>query len=167
MNNELTQDDIEKMREEIWQRRFEKEPKLLEAVKEARELGDLSENDEYRSAKRELNANRGRIRYLENMINTAIIVTPDKTENMVALFDSVQLTYEEDGEEREITLVTTVRKDVFHDCISNESPLGRALLGRRVGDRAEVTTPAGATYVVRITGVKKGGGGNDLPISSY
>lgn len=167
MNNELTQADVDKMREEIRERRFEREPKLLEAVKEARELGDLSENDEYRSAKRELNANRGRIRYLENMINTATIVTPDATADVVALFDTVRIEYEEDGEQREITLVTTVRKDVFNDCISNESPLGKALLGRRIGDRAEVTTPAGATYAVRITDVKKGGGREDLPISSF
>lgn len=167
MNNMLTEADILKMKEEIRMRRFELEPKQLEAVKEARELGDLSENDEYRSAKRELNANRSRIRYLENMIRTAVIVEPDKREDVVALFDGVEIYYPDDDELRTITLVTTIRKDVFSDCISNESPLGRALLGKRVGDRVTVNVNDNVCYDVEIRSVTKGGGEKDIPISRF
>ncbi len=167
MNNILTQADIEKMKQEIHTRRFELEPKQLEAVKEARELGDLSENDEYRSAKRELNSNRARIRYLENMIRTATVVEPDKREGVAALYDRVVIYYPEDDEEREITLVTTVRKDIFSDCISNESPLGRAIIGHSVGQRVTVKVREGVEYEIEIREIKKGSGDSDIPISSF
>ena len=167
MNNILTQADIEKMKQEIHMRRFELEPKQLEAVKEARELGDLSENDEYRSAKRELNSNRARIRYLENMVRTATIVEPDKREGIAALYDRVVIYYPEDDEEREITLVTTVRKDIFSDCISNESPLGRAIIGHRAGETVTVRVNDSVSYDVQIREIKKGSDGSDIPISSF
>ena len=131
MHNELTEIDIQKMKEELSARKAAAQ-KLREAVKEARALGDLSENDEYRSAKRELGRNNSRIRYLENMLKTAIIVKTDSTEGVVGLFDEIELQYENttDGEPetRKIRLVTTLRNDVFNNCISKESPLGRAIL---------------------------------------
>ena len=121
MHDELTEVDIQKMKEEIRWRREELNPKLRDEVRRTRELGDLSENDEYRSAKREWNRNNGRIRYLEAMIETAVVIKVDHAADTVGLFDKVTLFYEEDDEENTITLVTTLRNDVF---------------GGRSGDRA-------------------------------
>jgi transcription elongation factor GreA len=167
MNNLLTESDIRRMKDEIHMRRFELEPKQLEAVKEARELGDLSENDEYRSAKRELNSNRARIRYLENMIRTATVIEPDRRADTVGLYDEVEIYYIDDDELRTITLVSTVRKDIFSDCISNESPLGSALFGAKIGDTVTVHVNDKVSYDVEIRSIKKGSGESDIPISSF
>ena len=170
MHNELTEIDIQKMKEELSARKAAAQ-KLREAVKEARALGDLSENDEYRSAKRELGRNNSRIRYLENMLKTAIIVKTDSTEGVVGLFDEIELQYENttDGEPetRKIRLVTTLRNDVFNNCISKESPLGRAIFGRRVGERVNVHVNDKVSYPVIIKSVIKGHDDPNLPITAY
>lgn len=166
MRDELTQIDIDKMREEIEERKAAA-PKLREAVKTARELGDLSENDEYRSAKRELNRNNSRIAYLESMISTAIIISTDSKEDEVGLFDEVEIYYEDDDESRVIRLVTTLRNDVTKNCISKESPLGQALLGRKVGDRVTVKVNDRIKYPVIIRSIKKGQDDDSLDIAKY
>ena len=120
MKDELTKVDIQKMQEEIDYRKLILAPKLREAVKTARELGDLSENDEYRTAKRELGRNNGRIRYLQNMIASAVVISSDSNADEVGLFDTVTIYYDEDDEERDTVTVTvntysypvTVRKIV-------------------------------------------------------
>ena len=142
MHDKLTRIDIQKMEEELEERR-RRIPALREEVKRTREYGDLSENDEYRCAKREYNANKSRIRYLENMIKTAIIVETDSREGVIGLFDRVKIYYPEDDEYREIRLVTTLRNDVFKDCISQDSPFGKALMGKEKGDVVEVKVPSG------------------------
>lgn len=167
MHDELTQVDIDKMKEEIRYRKSELDPQLKEMLKTARELGDLSENDEYKQAKRELGKNRSRIRYLENMIATARVITDTSGENEVGLFDFVEIYYEEDDETRTVRIVTTLRNDVLNDCISKESPVGRALLGRKVGDRVTVKVNDRVSYPVVIKSLRKGEDDASLPISEY
>ena len=97
MHDELTAVDIKKMQEEIDYRKSEVTPKLKEQLKAARDLGDLSENDEYHSVKRALNKNYGRIRYLQNMIDTAVVIDTASDEDAVGLFDRVTI-YDEEEE---------------------------------------------------------------------
>ena len=166
MYNELTKVDIEKMKEEIAERRS-RTAALREEVRRTREFGDLSENDEYRSAKREFNKNNGRIRYLENMINTAKIIEVESSADTVGLFDFVTIYYPEDEETRVIRLVTTLRNDVLSDCISKDSPFGRAVLGAKVGDTVRVEVREGYSYPVTIQKIEKGQDDDSLPISKY
>ena len=167
MHDELTEVDIQKMKEEIRWRREELNPKLRDEVRRTRELGDLSENDEYRSAKREWNRNNGRIRYLEAMIETAVVIKVDHAADTVGLFDKVTLFYEEDDEENTITLVTTLRNDVFGGYISKESPVGKAIMGHKVGDRVIVQVNDKISYPVVIRKIEKGEDDPNLKIQQY
>lgn len=167
MHDELTEVDIQKMKEEIRWRREELNPKLRDEVRRTRELGDLSENDEYRSAKREWNRNNGRIRYLEAMIETAIVIKVDHAADTVGLFDKVTLYYEEDDEENTITLVTTLRNDVFGGYISKESPVGKAIMGHKTGDRVIVQVNDKISYPVVIRAIEKGIDDPNLKIQQY
>ena len=167
MHDELTAVDIKKMQEEIDYRKREITPKLKEQLKAARDLGDLSENDEYHSVRRALNKNYGRIRYLQNMIDTAVVIDVVSEEDCVGLFDRVTIFDEEEEEERVISIVTTLRNDVLDGYISKESPFGRAMLGRKEGDRVEVKVSDSYSYFVVIRKIEKGEDREDLPISSY
>lgn len=164
--DELTKVDIEKMQAEIDERKA-RNASLRENIRAARELGDLSENDEYRSAKREFGRNNSRIRYLENMINTAVVITDESAEDTVGLFDWTELYYEDDDETSTIRLVTTLRNDVLTGNISKESPLGQAIFGKKVGDRVQVEVNDKVSYYVVIKSVKKGSDDPDLPISAF
>ena len=155
MHDELTKVDIENLKKELEERRA-RIPEILAEVKRTREYGDLSENDEYRCAKREQNANKSRIRYLENMIETAVIIESDTREGIVGLFDSVDIYYPEDDEERTVRIVTTLRNDVFNDDISKESPFGKALLGAKIGDTVTVHVNDTVSYPVVIKKITKG-----------
>ncbi len=166
MHDELTEIDIQKLKEELEHRRT-LVPGLREEVKRTREYGDLSENDEYKSAKREYNKNKSRMRYLESMIETAVVIKTDSAEDVVGLFDRVGIYYPEDDESREVRIVTTLRNDIFSDCISKESPFGKALLGHRVGDVITVMVNERVSYPVEIRSIIKGSDDPDLPISSY
>ncbi|MCI8590528.1 MAG: transcription elongation factor GreA [Clostridiales bacterium] len=167
MRDELTKIDIQKMKEEIEYRKGVLAPKLRSAVKSARELGDLSENDEYRSAKRELNRNNSRIHYLQTMIDTAVVISTDSKQDEVGLFDEVEIYYEDDDESRTIRIVTTLRNNVFKDCISKESPLGSALLGKKVGERVIVKVNEKVKYPVVIKAITKGEDDDSLSISQF
>lgn len=164
--DELTKVDIEKMQAEIDERKA-RNASLRENIRAARELGDLSENDEYRSAKREFGRNNSRIRYLESMINTAVVITDESAEDTVGLFDWTELYYEDDDETSTIRLVTTLRNDVLTGNISKESPLGQAIFGKKVGDRVLVKVNDKVSYYVVIKSVKKGSDDPDLPISAF
>lgn len=166
MYDELTKVDIEKMQAEIDERKA-RNASLRENIRAARELGDLSENDEYRSAKREFGRNNSRIRYLESMINTAVVITDESAEDTVGLFDWTELYYEDDDETSTIRLVTTLRNDVLTGNISKESPLGQAIFGKKVGDRVLVKVNDKVSYYVVIKSVKKGSDDPDLPISAF
>ena len=165
MHNELTEVDIKKMREEIEYRQAVLTPKYKDEVARTRALGDLSENDEYRSAKRELNRNYSRIRYLKAMIETAVVIKIDADDNTVGLFDHVTLYYEDEEEERTIRIVTTLRNDVLHDLISKESPLGKAVLGKKVGDRIKIDVNDKYSYYVVIRALEKGTDDENLKIN--
>ena len=143
-------------------------PELLAEMSRTRAFGDLSENAEYKEAKREKRRNEGRIRYLMNMIRTAkVIEVRDKGSNTVSLFDWVTVYNEARGEEKRIQLVTTLRQDARRGFVSKESPLGTALMGRRVGERVRVTVSDTLSYTVEIRAIEKGEDNEDLPISSY
>lgn len=155
MNNQLTKSDIQKMEEEIEHRKIVVRKELLEAVKEARAQGDLSENFEYYAAKREKNRNESRIRYLERMIKTAEIIDDSSREDEAGMNNSVDVLIEEDQTVETYRLVTTVRGNSLEGLISTESPLGKALLGKKVGDRVYVQVNADYGYYVKILKIDK------------
>ena len=167
MYNELTEVDIRKMQEEIDYRTRVVRPKCIEDLKTARGFGDLSENYEYKAAKQELRRCDSRLRYLRRMIATAKVISADSPEDVVGLFDKVEIEYEEDGERETITLMTTLREDAVNGIISKESPLGKAVMGRRVGDRAVVRVNDDISYAIRIISIRKGTDDDSLPISAY
>lgn len=167
MHDELTQVDIDKMKEELQHRIQVLRPQLIEEVKVARSFGDLSENFEYKAAKREKNRNDSRIRYLENMIKTAVVIDGTAAGDGVALFDKVTFYLEEEETEETIQLVTTLRQDALKGLISKESPVGKALLGRQVGDRVQVEVSPELKYWVEIRTIEKGQDDESLEISSY
>lgn len=167
MYDELTEVDIRKMREEIDYRTQVLRPQILEDVKTARAFGDLSENFEYKAAKREKNRNDSRIRYLERMVATATVISGGSASEGVGLFDKVEIYYEEDDEVQSIQLVTTLRQNVLKGLISKESPVGKALLGRRVGDRVLVEVSSDYSYHLVIRAIEKGQDDESLPISAY
>lgn len=167
MYDELSEIDIRKMQEEIDYRTRELRPKLIEDLKTARGFGDLSENYEYKAAKQELRRCDSRLRYLRRMINTAKVVSVVPHEGIVELFDRVEIYYEEDDESETIQLMTTLRQDALSGVISKESPLGKALLGHRVGDRVEVHVSPEVNYAVVIRKIIKGTDDDSLPISSF
>ena len=167
MYNELTEVDIRKMQEEIDYRTRVVRPKCIEDLQTARGFGDLSENYEYKAAKQELRRCDSRLRYLKRMIATAKVIKADTREGVAGLFDKVEIEYEEDGERETITLMTTLRDDAVNGIISKESPLGKAVMGRRVGDRAVVRVNDDISYAIRIISIRKGTDDDSLPISAY
>ena len=164
---ELTKKDLEKIRQELDHRRIELRPQLLEAVKEARAFGDLSENFEYKAAKQEKNKNESRIRYLENMIRTAKVIDGRSAAGEVGLYDKVTVLLEDEGETETYQIVTTLRQDALRGIISKESPMGRALMGRRAGDRATVELDNGYSYGVVIQSIEKGEDDGSLPLNRF
>lgn len=138
MYDELTPSDIKKMEEEIEHRKLVVRKQALEDVKEARAQGDLSENFEYYAAKKYKNQNESRIRYLERMIRTAKVIPEDSKENEVGINNTVTVEFVDDATEDTFKIVTTVRGNSLENLISNESPLGKALLGKKVGETAHV-----------------------------
>ncbi len=167
MHNELTKKDLELMRQELDYRRITLRPQLLEAVKEARAFGDLSENFEYKAAKQEKNRNEGRIRYLENMMKTAVVVPETVGGDGVGLYDKVTVYLPEDDEEEVYQIVSTVRQDALHGRISLESPVGRALLGKKVGDRVHIQVKPQWGYDMVIRAIEKGEDDGSAPLNQY
>lgn len=167
MHNELTQKDLELMRKELDHRRIVLRPQLLEAVKEARAFGDLSENFEYKAAKQEKNRNESRIRFLENMIKTAVVISDQSGSDQVGLYDKVTVYMEDDDEEEVYQIVTTMRQDALKGLISKESPVGRCLLGRRVGDRVHIQVNENYGYDAVIRAIEKGIDDGEIPLNRY
>ncbi len=147
MSEKLTRSDVRKIEEEIENRKLVLRKELIEAVKEARAQGDLSENFEYYAARQAKNQNESRIAYLENMLKHAIIIEDESAEDEVGLNKRVKILFEDDNETDEYKIVTSIRGDSRRGLISPESPLGSALMGKRVGDRAEITAGAGSYFV--------------------
>ena len=155
MYNELTKNDIKKMEEEIEYRKLVVRKEAIEAVKEARAQGDLSENFEYYAAKRDKNKNESRIRYLERMLKTATVISEDSREDEVGLNNTVEIYLEEDQEVETYRLVTSIRGNSLKGMISIESPLGKAIRGRKVGDRVCVKVNDSYSYYVVIRRIIK------------
>ncbi|MBR6771738.1 MAG: transcription elongation factor GreA [Lachnospiraceae bacterium] len=150
MHNQLTKQDMKRMEEEIEYRKLVVRQEALEAVKEARAHGDLSENFEYYAAKREKNKNESRIRYLERMIKTAQIISDESKEDEVGVNNTVEVEFEEDGTVETYKIVTTVRGNSLEGLISTESPIGKALLGHKAGDRVLVKVNDSYSYYLKI-----------------
>ena len=167
MYDELTAVDIQKMQEEINYRVRELRPQLIEEVQTARAFGDLSENYEYKCAKQAKNRNDSRIRYLERMIRTAKVIEVKETADAVGLFDTVTVYNEMMKKEMIVRIVTTLRQDALKGFISKESPVGRAVIGARVGDRVHVDMGGGKGYYVRIDAIEKGKDDGSIPIGSF
>lgn len=167
MYDELTQVDIDKMKDELEYRIGVVRPKILEEVKFTRSFGDLSENAEYHAAKRERGRNESRIRYLRNMIKTAKIINPESKADEVGLFDTVEYYVEEDGCLESVRIVTSLRQNSLERLISRESPLGHAIMGKRVGDRVCVKVSDEYSYFIVIKGITKGGDDASLEIRKF
>lgn len=155
MYDDLSEADIQKMKEEIEYRKVVVRKEALTAVKEAREQGDLSENFEYQAAKREKNRNESRIRYLERMVKTARVIEDRSKEDEVGLNNTVTVYFEDEDEDEVYRIVTTVREDVLHGLISIDSPVGKALMGHRVGDIVHVQVNDKYGYDVQIRKIDK------------
>ncbi|MCR5798502.1 MAG: transcription elongation factor GreA [Lachnospiraceae bacterium] len=167
MNDRLTRSDIEKMEQEIEHRKLVLRPQLLVDVKDARAHGDLSENFEYKAAKKAKNQNESRIRYLEKMIKTARVIEDTSKDDEVGINNQVTVLFEEDKEEEVYKIVTTVRGDSLHNLISIESPLGKALMHHKEGDRVEVRVNDDYSYYVKILKIDNNKDDSEDRIRSY
>lgn len=165
MNNELTAIDIQKMKEELDYRKLTLMPKIIAEVQLARSHGDLSENFEYKAAKQELNRNKSRVRYLEKMIKTARIIEDKSADDEVGLYDIIELEFD-DGEIEKMQIVTTVRCDPLEGRVSKESPLGIAILGKKVGDTVRVHSEE-CDYTVKVISIDKSEDDGSAPLLSY
>lgn len=167
MHDDLTMKDIEKMQAELDYRRNELMPELIEEVKRTRAFGDLSENFEYKEAKRAKNRNGSRIRYLENMIKSAHIIDSDSAADEVGLYDKVEIYIPEDDETQLIQVVTTIRTDPLKGLISRESPFGKSVLGRKVGENFTVQASESYSYEAVVRSITKSEDDGSAPILQY
>lgn len=163
----LTKSDVEKMKEEIEYRKLVVRKEALEAVKEARAHGDLSENFEYHAAKKDKNKNESRIRYLERVLKTATLISDESKNDEVGLNNTVEIYFEEDNETERFKIVSTMRGDSVKGRISNESPIGSALMGHKVGDRVEIKVNDNYSYYVIIRSIENTGEEETDTIRSY
>ena len=159
--------DMERLPEEIDYRVQVLRPRLIEDVQTARAFGDLSENFEYKCAKQEKNRNDSRVRYLQRMIKTARVIEDRSRADTAGLYDTVEILMENTGRTRKIQLVTTLRQDALKGLISKESPVGKAVLGRRSGDRVQVDMGGGRSYWLKILSIEKGTDDGSIPIGSF
>ena len=146
VREQLTRQDVEKIEKEIEYRKLVVRKNAIEAVKEARSHGDLSENFEYHAAKKDKNQNESRIRYLERMLKTARIVKDDAADDEVGLDKKVEVYFEDDDETEVFKLVTSVRGSSLNGKISIESPIGKAIMKHRAGDRVYVKVNDNSGY---------------------
>ncbi|MCQ2400716.1 MAG: transcription elongation factor GreA [Lachnospiraceae bacterium] len=156
-SEQLTKEDVRRIEEEIEYRKMVVRPQSLKALKEARAMGDLSENFEYYAAKRDNNQNNSRIRYLEKMLRFAEIIEDSSSDDVVGINNTVDVYFEDDDETETYRIVTSIRSDSRKGLISNLSPLGKALLGKKVGERVEVTMENGAAFFVVIKELRNTG----------
>ncbi len=154
MREQLTPGDVKKIEEEIEYRKLIVRKNAIEAVKEARSHGDLSENFEYYAAKKDKNQNESRIRYLERMLKNAKVISDESKEDEVGINNTVTVYFEEDDEEETYRLVTSIRGDSMQGLISIESPLGKAIRGHKVGDRVYIKVNDTYGYYVEIRAIE-------------
>lgn len=166
-SEQLTKADVARIEAEIEHRRMVVRPAALKALKEARAMGDLSENFEYYAAKRDNNMNNSRIRYLEKILRNATVIEEETDESKVGMNNTVDVWFEEDDIVETYRIVTSIRSDSRKRLISNESPLGKALMGHRVGDRIEVKVSDTDSYFIEIRSLQKTGESETDRIQSY
>ncbi len=164
---ELTESDVAKIEKEIEERKLIERPKLIEAVKEARAQGDLSENFEYYAAKKAKNENESRIRYLDNMLKTAIIIDDSSNKGEVGLNNFVDVEFVDDGSKERYKIVTSIRGNSLKNYISIESPIGKALLGKKKGDVCTVHVNESVQYDVKILNIDENEDDSQDEIKSF
>ncbi|MBR4117166.1 MAG: transcription elongation factor GreA [Clostridia bacterium] len=167
MFDELTKVDIKKLQDELEYRIGTVRPKILEEVKFTRSFGDLSENAEYHAAKRERGKNESRIRYIRNMLKTAIVIEDKSGNDEIGLFDTVTYYVEEDDCEEQVRIVTTLRQNSMEGLISKESPLGSAIMGKKLGDRILIKVSDNYSYYIVIRKIEKGDDDSSLEIRKF
>ena len=167
MYDELTAQDIKKMEEELEDRIHNQRPVLLAEVVRCREFGDLSENFEYKEAKRAKNRNESRIRYLKRMISTATVISDDSDESSVGLYDRVTIYMADEDEEETVQVVTTVRVNPLEGMISRESPMGKAILGKHEGDKVTIKVSDDFSYEAEIRKIEKCDDDGSAPLLQY
>ena len=144
----LTQEGLDKLKEELDYLKLEKRPEVISALKDARALGDLSENAEYDAARNEQAIVEAKIAELEVMIENAVVIKEVSTDK-VSIGNSVKIEYVEDNDTEVYSIVGSKEADPFQNKISNESPIAKAILGLSVGDIAHVDSPNGK-YSVKV-----------------
>ncbi|SEA54048.1 transcription elongation factor GreA [Oribacterium sp. KHPX15] len=167
MGQELTKSDVKRIQDEIDHRKLVLRPQITKEIAEAAAQGDRSENFEYYAAKKANRENNGRINYLERVLRFAKIIDDSSKEDEVGLNNTVTLYFEEDDEEEVYRIVTSIRGHSLLGLISNESPIGRAIMGHKVGDRCEVTTENGLSYFVVIRNIENTGESEDDHIKAF
>ena len=167
MGERLTENDVKKIQAEIEYRKLTVRKEAIEAVKEARAQGDLSENFEYYAAKKDKNKNESRIRYLERMLKTAEIVSEDSKADEEGMNNVIEVYFEDDDETETYKLVTSIRGNSLDNKISIESPLGKAILGHREGDRVWVKINESAGYYIVIKKILKNTDDTEDEIKSF
>ena len=166
-SEQLTKADVARIEEEIEHRKNVVRPAALKALKEARAMGDLSENFEYHCAKRDNNLNNSRIRYLEKMLRFATVIDDESTEDTIGINNTVDVYFEDADYTETYRIVTPIRCDSRKGLISNESPLGKSLLGRKVGDRIKIDVDGGDSYFIVIKNLIKTGESDEDTIHRY
>lgn len=167
MRDNLTASDIKKMQDEMEHRMMYERPEILERVKEARAQGDLSENFEYYAAKKARNQNESRIRYLDKMIRTANVIDDSSNEDEVGINNTVTVLNLSKNIERVLKIVTTIRSDSLKGLISIESPMGKALLGHKVGDVVHIKVNDTIEYDAKILNIDKSTDDSEDEIRQY
>ncbi len=167
MGERLTENDVKKIEAEIEYRKLTVRKEAIEAVKEARAQGDLSENFEYYAAKKDKNKNESRIRYLERMLKTAEIVSEDSKADEAGMNNVIEVYFEDDDETETYKLVTSIRGNSLDNKISIESPLGKAILGHREGDRVWVKINENTGYYIVIKKILKNTDDTEDQIKSF
>jgi transcription elongation factor GreA len=167
MYDKLTKSDVKKIKEEIEHRKLVVRKEAIEAVKEARAHGDLSENFEYHAAKKDKNKNESRIGYLERMLKTAVIVDDSSHDDEVGINNTIELYIEDDDEVETYRLVTSVRGSSINGLISIESPIGKAIFGHKLNDRVYVKVNEQFGYYVVIRNIINTQNDEDDKIRSF
>ena len=148
----LTQEGLDELKKELDELINIKRPENIQAIKEARSLGDLSENAEYDAARNEQAQIEARIKQLEKMLENVSIIE-DVATDKVSIGNTVSIKYVDDDEEDEYKIVGSQEADPFESKISNESPIAQALFDHKVGDVVTVESPNGS-YEIEITEIK-------------
>lgn len=148
----LTKEGLEDLKKELSLLKQEKRPEVIKAIKEAKELGDLSENAEYHAAREEQGFLESRIKELEYMVDNASIIE-EKATDKIRIGSTVEIKYIEDQEVDTFKIVGSIEADPFENKISNESPIAKAILGKKAGMVSTVESPNGK-YDIEILEVK-------------